>query len=160
MKTSGDFAECRQPRGSSLAAWLVNIIAPTRSVPAATSRSASGPIKLKLPRERVELSLHQREAKAIPGSSDRLFVRLGDITGGQVLVTIETDDDEVLLDEASLEQGEEARFRVSSREFSVRIKNLRNFLTGNDLAVIEVAEVREADASVDDSGTTVLRPRE
>src|SRR5690242_17650603 len=49
MKTKGDLSASRHSLGLNFAAWLTNIMAPARSHPSATSRSASFPIKLKLP---------------------------------------------------------------------------------------------------------------
>ena len=95
---------------------------------------------LKLPEELVEMTVMQREEKIIPGSDKSVRIRLGDITEGQVLLSVVTADGEYLLQRTSVEQGDELRFDVGKDEFLIRVVELRNILIGDDFAKITVAE--------------------
>jgi len=97
------------------------------------------PLSLKLSGEPVELTILQRRSKAIPGSEDRILLRLGDITAGQVLMSVRSDDGEVLLDDTSVEPGEVAKFTVADKTFYIRLRELTNVLLGtNDFGVFEI----------------------
>lgn len=97
------------------------------------------PLALKLPNEPVELTVLQRRSKAIPGSENRILLRLGDITAGQVILSVRSDEDEVLLDDTSVKPGEVAKFAVADKVFYVRLRDLTNVLLGdNDFGILEV----------------------
>lgn len=97
------------------------------------------PLSLKLPDEPVELTILQRRSKPIPGSEDRIFLQVGDITAGQVLLSVRGDEGEVLLDDTSVKTGKVAKFTVADKTFYVRLRELTNVLLGsNDFGVFEV----------------------
>ena len=78
MKTSGPLDASRQPRGSNLAAWLTNIIAPACPVPSATSLSAFSLIRLKLPTGAFDVrnadgDLAERTLQPGSGTTDALI---------------------------------------------------------------------------------------
>jgi len=95
----------------------------------------------KMPEEPVEVTVPQRQSAALPGSNDSVFVRIGDITGGQALVTVSGADDKPLLPTVSLRQGRSAQFRVGNREYKVTAKKLTNLLVGDDFATLVVGPV-------------------
>ena len=101
------------------------------------------PIALKLPEKSVEMTVLQREERAIPGSDGRVRIQLGDITDNQAFLTIVTDDGEKLLDRTSLTQGDKASFAVGEKKFTAHIKELRNILIGNDFAKISISAEEE-----------------
>ena len=90
-----------------------------------------------------EMTIVQREERAIPGSDGSIRIRLGDITEGQVLLAIVTADDEYLLETTSVEQGEEVEFSVGDKRYVVQVAELRNVVLGDDFATIAIAEVRK-----------------
>jgi len=97
------------------------------------------PLSLKLPAEPVELTILQRRSKAIPGSEDRILLQLGDITVGQVLLSVRSDHGKLLLDDTSVEPGEVAKFTVADKTFYIRLRELTNVLLGtNDFGVFEI----------------------
>jgi hypothetical protein len=67
---------------------------PTSDARAAQRPAKREPITLSLTNEPASVAVIQRHARPIPGSHERLFVRVGDITEGQTLVSIVNDDGE------------------------------------------------------------------
>ena len=116
---------------------------------------ANSPLTLVLPHDKVELAIKQRQSKPIPGSHDRVIVRLDDITGGQVLISMRSDDGKVLLDDVSAVEGDIFPFVVGNQTFYCRVKALKNFVVGQDIAVLEIAsdlKTLQAKEKTDGSG--------
>jgi len=101
-------------------------------------KAPAGPVRLKLPEKTVKLTILQRRSKPIPGSDERILVRFGDVTAGQTLVSVRTDEGDVLLDDTSLRPGEAAGFRVGEKPFTLKLRELKNFLVGDDFGVVEI----------------------
>jgi len=99
------------------------------------------PVKpvLALPRDPLQVTIVQRRTKAIPGSDETVTLRVGDITGGQVLVEIAPVDGPPLLDMVSMKPGDLAKFQVGDKTYHLTLAKLQNFLFGDDLAVFEVS---------------------
>lgn len=100
--------------------------------------------RLAMPEKEVEVTVIQRESQAIPGSNGRVVLKLGDVTGGQALVSVEQSDGQTLLATQSMAKGDTARFSVGSAQYEVKAKELRNFLTGDDFGVFIIAPARGA----------------
>lgn len=96
--------------------------------------------KLELPDTPVELTVIQREERAIPGSDGSVRIRLGDITDGQALLAVVTADGEFLLERTSISQDDALEFEVGKRKYKLHIHELRNVLIGDDFAKIRVSE--------------------
>ena len=111
--------------------------------------AAKSPPTLVLPQTVVSLTLKQRSSKAIPGSDERIFLQVDDITGGQVLVSVRDDEGKTVLDDVSAKQGDVVSFKVGAKTYFIRVKELQNFLVGDDIAVLEIATNREAFQSTD-----------
>ena len=97
---------------------------------------------LKLPADPLEMTILQRQTRAVPGSNERVLIRLGDVTGGQVLLTILTNHDTVLLDTQSVKPGDVVPFDVGEQRFFLSVSDLRNFLTGEDFGIFELSATR------------------
>ena len=97
---------------------------------------------LDLPEKSVEMTVVQREERAIPGSDGSVRIQVGDITEGQVLLAVVTGDD-YLLERTSVSQGHKVEFSVGKKRYRVHIKELRNILIGDDFVKITVAEATE-----------------
>lgn len=123
---------------------------PTRSKARRTSRAADvKPVvpTLKLESKSVDLTIIQREERAIPGSDGTVRIRLGDITEGQVLLTVVTSGNKLLLDTTSVSQGDKVAFSVGAQRYTLELKELRNVLIGDDFAKIVVEEATPKRAS-------------
>ena len=90
-----------------------------------------------------EATIHQRSSK--PVLDNRVRVHLGDITAGQVLVTVrarvksgDVTSLATLVDEKPMKLGELVTFDLDGTRHAVRIKQLTNVLIGNDFAVVEL----------------------
>ena len=105
--------------------------------------AAKTPIKLELPRERVQLTITQRHSKVIPGSNGRVRIHVADITHGQSLISVRDDAGAILLDDVSARPGSILEFSVNKRRYYLRVAQLRNFIVGDDFAVVEVSSNRD-----------------
>jgi len=103
-------------------------------------------VRLDLPSESVDLTIVQREERAIPGSDGSVKIRLGDITDGQALLSIGTTNDEFLVEKKSVAQGDSVRFSLGDKKYVLRVRELRNVLLGDDFAIVEVTEVNQKDS--------------
>lgn len=105
--------------------------------------AADEPLRLELPANSVELTIRQRQSKSIPGSQGRLSIHLGDITEGQVLLSVRADDGKLLRDDVSVRPEDVISFSVNGQRYFIRVKELRNILIGQgDFAVLEVSRHR------------------
>jgi len=100
---------------------------------------------LKLPEKSLEMTIVQREERAIPGSDGTVRIRLGDITEGQVFMEVFTEDD-MLAPRKSVRVGDVVEFLVARRKFTIRVNELRNILIGDDFAKLTIEE-SDADAA-------------
>lgn len=94
---------------------------------------------LRLPDEGVQLTVVQRETAPLPGSGDRLFLRLGDITAQQVLVNIVEEGGRSVLNTKSVQVGDVIPFDVRGWRYYLSVVELRNFPTGDDFGVFELS---------------------
>lgn len=101
-----------------------------------------GPLTLQLPTHDVELIVKQRRSKAIPGSNNRIFIHLDDITGGYTLLSVKTDTGNVLHDATEVSVGETIDFQVEEHTFYITIETMRNFLAGDDYCMVSVSDVQ------------------
>ncbi|WP_417389584.1 hypothetical protein [Gimesia sp.] len=99
--------------------------------------------QLELPSRTVEMTIIQREERAIPGSDGSVRLRLGDITEGHVFLTAVTADGEILLKRTSVAQGDKVEFVVGKKKYVLDIKQLRNILIGDDFATVTITEADE-----------------
>jgi hypothetical protein len=102
------------------------------------------PESLDLPPEGAQLTVHQRLSRPVPGSEGFVRLRLGDITAGQVLVTL-TAGEAKLIDARSMREGEEAQFSLGSNDYVLRLTRMVNVLVGDDFATFVVSRPGESD---------------
>ncbi|QDT44091.1 hypothetical protein Pan241w_41970 [Gimesia alba] len=114
---------------------------PTRMNPGRqANKTPEPPLLLKLPSDSVEMTIIQREERAVPGSDGTVMLRLGDITEGQVLLTVIAADGTVLHKRTSVKQGDQIQFVVGKKQYVLKITEMRNFLLGDDFAKIRIQE--------------------
>jgi hypothetical protein len=90
-----------------------------------TKEKAEKPVRLNLPQDIVELTVRQRRSKAVPGSDGEVRLRVSDIT-------------------VSVKPGDVLKFRVGKTDCYMRVKELQNFLIGDDFAVFQFTSNRDA----------------
>jgi hypothetical protein len=109
--------------------------------PAPAAPAAPNPPSLNLSSDPLRLTIKQRETRAVPGANDTVLIQLGDITRGQVLLSIVGADGTPILDTTSLREGDGIPFTVKgSGEFTIDLLELHNTLTGDDFAVLSVSK--------------------
>lgn len=102
------------------------------------------PPTLRLPKDSVQITVQQRQAKPIPGSRERILLHLGDITEGQALLSVKTDQGRILLDDRSVREGDVVEFQVEKKKYAIRVRQLRNLLLGDDFGVFEISSSQPA----------------
>lgn len=116
-------------------------------------------VRLELPSESVELTIVQREERAIPGSDGAVRIRLGDITDGQALVSVTTPD-ETLIEQTSITQGDSLHFSVGNKEYVLGVRDLRNVLIGDDFATVVISEAERREVRNREAGAERQREHE
>lgn len=114
---------------------------PTRSkAPPSRRPDRESDASLELPSTSVEMTIVQREERAIPGSDGSVRIRLGDITEGQVFLSVLTEDEDHLIERKTVSQGDSLDFSVGRKKYTVKVSDLRNILIGDDFARVTVTE--------------------
>jgi hypothetical protein len=85
------------------------------------------------------LTIVQRRTKEVPGYDGELMVKIGDITGGQVLLEILDAEGKPILDTVSVSPSNVVSFAVEGQQYYLFVKELRNFLTSDDFGVFEIS---------------------
>jgi len=97
------------------------------------------PRKLGLPEGGAEFTIVQRRTESVPGSDDYLRLRIGDITGGQALLTLRTADGRDVVTRRSVKQGDSVAFHLGENEYELTVERVANFLIGDDYMVVGVS---------------------
>ena len=84
------------------------------------------------------MTVAQRESKVIPKSHSFLYVHLGDITQGQVIVTLRDARSQVIVEPTSMRRDDKLIFRFKCCEYTLEIDQLVNRVLHDDYAVIKV----------------------
>jgi hypothetical protein len=98
------------------------------------------PKRLEFPWDEARLTICQRCSKELPGSMGALRLRIGDITAGQVLVSVYGPDEEPLVPTTSMQEGDTAPLRLAEQEYVLHLERLVNLLIGEDYAVFAVLQ--------------------
>ena len=81
----------------------------------------------------------QREKRAIPGSSETLWVQVGDITGGQVFVEVSDVNGHHLVERTSLKSKEFVKFKVNETDVYLQIAEMVNNLLDEDICQVHLS---------------------
>ncbi len=119
----------------ALAVWQPWVRTPA---PRAADQPSARPLDLREGHNRV--TVIQRQTASVPGSSGRLQVHLGDITRGQVEVTLSRADGGGVLPTQSVREGDTVRFAYEGHAYRFRMVRLKNRLLGDDEAELEFSE--------------------
>ncbi len=99
----------------------------------------AAPARLDLPDAGATVTIPQRESRGVPGAAGFLRIALGDITGGEVRVTVATKEGERLIDGVALREGGALPFATRGALYTVTVKRLVRRLIGDDRAVLGIA---------------------
>lgn len=92
-----------------------------------------------LPHQASELTVKQWECQPIPGLDEAVQIQLGDITKGQVLLSLVTKEGQELLPETSVQKNDLVTFLWEEKTYGIRVLELKNLLTGDDFATLSVS---------------------
>ena len=92
-----------------------------------------------LPEDPITISVEQRESEYIPGSAQRLWVSLGDITRGQVMLSIQDSETHAVVDGRSVRRGDVVEFEMGTRRHYLQVVELHNHLFDADLAELRIS---------------------
>ena len=119
---------------------------PPEPVPIAKPEQPPEPAPaLALPQDPITVSVHQRTREAIPGSQGTIYVRLDDITVGQVMLSMENARGDTILDGRSVRDGDVLEFQMGDRRHYLQVVKLYNLLFGGDVAELRVSTTKPDD---------------
>ncbi len=123
----------------------------------AAGNDETKPLKLELPQEVTHLTVNQRSSKILPGSDKQIYLHIGDVTRGRVVVSIFTTRGQMLLDYVSIRPGEVASFRVNGESAHIKLLELKNAIIGQDFAEFELSKDRRALTESDDDANEATK---
>lgn len=101
----------------------------------------SVPGELDFPWDRATVTIYQRTTKEIPGSHGQLFLQIGDITAGHVLVTVRDAHYKRIIDMAAMRRHDSVSLPLGDAEYMLVLDQLVNLLTGRDYAVFSLMDI-------------------
>ncbi|MHC4092219.1 MAG: DUF5329 family protein [Planctomycetota bacterium] len=96
------------------------------------------PSRLDFPWEEARMTIGQRASRDLPGVDGFLRVQLGDITAGQVPVTLYGPKRELAVDTTLLRKGDVLSLSLAERDYVLRLVGLVNLVVGDDYAVFSL----------------------
>ncbi len=123
------------------------------------------PESLDFPFDEARLTIYQRSWKKLPGSNGSLQVYIGDITGGQVPVTVYDPRAYFTVGTTSMKEGDLLSLPLDEQEYVLRLDKLVNHLIGPDYAVFTLLSRQAHEANsidgllrfIETAETTFLR---
>lgn len=123
------------------------------------------PESLDFPCDEARMTIYQRTSKWLPGADGALRVQLGDITAGQVAVTIHGPRSELFVETMSMRNGDTLSLPLADQDYVLRLDKLVNLLIGQDYGVFSLIpvcliEVERIDALlrlIESAGATFIR---
>ncbi len=100
------------------------------------------PQGLDFPWDRATITLRQRASKALPGSKGYWRLSLGDITNGQVLLSILDGESQPLVDTLSVTTGDAVPFSIGQQDYVLVVEKLVNLIIGDDYGVFSLTSGR------------------
>ena len=93
-----------------------------------------------------EIFLKQHKTKAIKQTNSRCFIKIGELKGGEVPVTV--DEGTKIHIDSSMEAGEYKSFKYNGEKFYVFLKEYHNFKVGQDYCLFQVSSSKPSGAEV------------
>ncbi|NNE00716.1 MAG: hypothetical protein HKN47_25655 [Pirellulaceae bacterium] len=123
-------------------------------------------VTLTLPKRGKKITMMQREKRAIPGSDDSLWIQLGDITGGQVMLEVVDANGQSIVERTSMKRRDFVKFKVDKRDIYLQIADLEMHLLSADFCELHLSKKKpkkepattRSDETVDISTAEVQPP--
>lgn len=87
----------------------------------------------------IEILAKQRTTTAVPGSDNRLFLTIDDITHNQVIASLSADQNKSVLPPVSIEPTDSSEFQFGGTDYRLTLRQLDNALVGEDVATFVVS---------------------
>jgi len=87
----------------------------------------------------VRMTIVQRHTEFVPGSRKSVRISIDDITGDQVLLKIYGRGNKPIVRTRSVKVGDVIPFDIGPNRYALSVRELRNFLVGDDFGVFEIA---------------------
>jgi hypothetical protein len=129
----------RAARSQIAAAQAARALAAAQATRVAAARAA-----VVAPAVPSRVTIVQRKSQPLPGTNGSIVARIGDITGGQVLLTIDDAGGQPLVNTLPMREGDSTQFTVGAAKFEIELVELKNFLTGDDFAVFALRQAGTA----------------
>jgi hypothetical protein len=113
----------------------------------------SAPMEFAALPQPFQVTIVQRHTKPITQIHEALKIHIGDITGGQVLLEVIAEGLRMpLVDTVSVQPGDVVPVPCGDKEYYLTVVELRNFLIGDDFAVLEISAKRPDEiANIEDA---------
>ena len=105
----------------------------------------------------VTMTVAQRSTTVVPGSGEALRLTVGDITRGQVDVSLSKKDGSVVLAPISLNPRGSTHFKYESGEYVLKLTKLSNALIGEDHATVFISDAASNVISEDEKIERLLK---
>ncbi|MEM6471654.1 MAG: hypothetical protein AAF802_18990 [Planctomycetota bacterium] len=99
-------------------------------------------LTLSVPKDGIKMPMMQRETRPVPGSSNRLWVKIGDITAGQVFVEVISSNGQRLVERTSLKEEEFLSFKMGEQKFYLQVTEMVNHLLSRDLCTVRISTMK------------------
>jgi hypothetical protein len=103
--------------------------------------------------EPVEVTIRQRDTRAVPGLKD-VQISIGDITEGRVTLSVTGAEEKILLEPVLVREGDVVDVAIGGKLYVVRVVELANALIGQDFATLSIAP---AEAAQEDAARGAIR---
>ena len=86
----------------------------------------------------IEITLAQRTQLVVPGSEGKLFAAIDDVTAGQVVVTLTSENQTPVFGPLSMKPEDSHDFTFKDYPLRIQLKKLSNALIGEDYATLSI----------------------
>jgi hypothetical protein len=103
-----------------------------------------------MPKEGIVFTVNQRERVPLPGLADEVFVKLGDISGGRVIIEVVAPKEgdgyyaqfRSVLAPLLMKRGDMRTFTHAGGEYRLTLVSLSTRLIGTDMANLKIEQVK------------------
>jgi hypothetical protein len=92
----------------------------------------------------ITLTMVQGTAVEVPGSRGFIWIKIGDITGWRMLLTLSTVLRENLIEATSVREGGRLSFAVGREKYDLEVVDIKQSLINDDIAVLRITRVGPA----------------
>lgn len=133
--------------------WFLNLV----PLPQQNGQESRGARLLNLPHDQTSLRVEQRTQETIPGSRDRLYIHLGDITRGQVEMTLGDTEGGAPIPSRSVREGDRIDFQVAGYPYVLFVDEFETHVMAADAAHFLISQQEEAPGTREEENRKIAR---